>query len=199
MNDQLLDGGYGQFEIPNDEKLKRGFFCEEAGPPDVSVEELAFLDKQAVYAELERLRKLEVMCDVREGVDVAQALHLDTKLGRDWRFRQGAWIRRGRMVAREFRGQSASTEETFGPTTSLMMVKVLMVIGLVKGLLMSALDVSDAFLQVMQREDVVVSVPNWVKMAAGDLNLMYWQLLKCLPGPTKCCNTLERVPHRTSW
>ena len=26
VNDQLLDGDYGQFEIPNDEKLKRGFF-----------------------------------------------------------------------------------------------------------------------------------------------------------------------------
>lgn len=63
-----------------------------------------------------------------------------------------------------------------------MMVKVLMVMSLVKGLLMSALDASDACLQVLQREDVVVSVPNWVKVAAGDLNLMFWQLLKCLPG-----------------
>ena len=99
VNDQLLDGDYGQYEIPNDEKLKRGFFCEDAGPPHVNAEELAFLDKQAMYAELERPRKLEVICDVREGVDVTQA----------------------------FRGQSASTEETVSPTTPLMMVKVLMV------------------------------------------------------------------------
>ena len=103
-----------------------------------------------------------MICDVREGVDVTQALHLDTKLVRNWRFRPGTWIRRVRMVAREFRGQSASTEETFSPTTPLMMVKVLMVISLVK-LLLSALDVSDAFLKVMQREDVVVSVPKWVE------------------------------------
>ena len=47
---------------------------------------------------------------------------------------------------------------------------------------MSALDVSDAFLQVLQREDVVVSVPNSVRMAAGNANLLFWQLLKCLPG-----------------
>jgi hypothetical protein len=86
------------------------------------------------------------------------------------------------MVAREFRGQSASAEETFSSTTPRMMVKVLMVISLVKGLLMSTLDVSDVFFQVMQREDVVVSVPNWVKVAGGDLNLMFWQLQKCLPG-----------------
>ena len=49
------------------------------------------------------------------------------------------------MVAREFRGRSVSTEETFSSTTPLMMVKVLMVISLVKGLLMSTLDVSDVF------------------------------------------------------
>lgn len=47
---------------------------------------------------------------------------------------------------------------------------------------MSALDVSDACLQALQCEDVVVSVPNLVKVAAGDINLMFWQLLKCLPG-----------------
>ena len=173
------------------------FFCEETGPPDVSAEELAFLDKQAMYTELERLRKLEVNCDVLEGVDVSQALHLDTKLVRQWRFRQGSWIRRARMVAREFRGQSASTEETFSPTTPLMMVKILMVISLVKRLPMSALDVSDAFLQVMQREDVVVSVPNWVRMAAGDLNLMCWQLLKQHVGTSTSQNFLVNSTSST--
>eukprot|EP00435_Cladocopium_sp_Y103_P023304 s2901_g5.t1 len=182
VNDQLLDGDFSQHEVSAEDKRKRGFHNEEAGPPEVSAEELAFLDKQAMFTELERLRKLEVICDVQAGVDVAQALHLDTKLVRDWRFRQGVWTRRARMVAREFRGQSSSTEETFSPTTPLMMVKVLMVIALLRGLLLSALDVSDAFLQVLQREDVVVSVPNWVKVAAGNMSLAFWQLLKCLPG-----------------
>jgi hypothetical protein len=72
VNDQLLDGDHGQYEIPNDEKLKRGFFCEDSGPPDASAEEFTFLDKQSMYAELDRLRKLEVICDVRDG-----ALRLD--------------------------------------------------------------------------------------------------------------------------
>ena len=182
MNDQLLDGDFSQYELSDDEKQMRGFKNEDAGPPEVSAEELAFLDKQAMYAELERLRKLDVIGDVQAGVDVTQALHLDTKLVRDWRFRQGCWTRRARMVAREFRGRDASTEETFSPTTPLTMVKVLMVIALVRGLLVAALDISDAFLQVLQREDVVVSVPNWVKVAAGNPDLMHWQLLKCLPG-----------------
>ena len=126
----------------------------------MTMEELAYLDKQAMYAELERLRKLEVICDVQPSVNIDAALHLDTKLVRDWRYRQGMWIRRARMVAREFRGRDASTEETFSPTTPLMLVKVLMVIALVKNLFIAALDVSDVFLQVLQREDVVVSVPN---------------------------------------
>eukprot|EP00435_Cladocopium_sp_Y103_P002789 s2949_g1.t1 len=112
--------------------------------------------------ELDRLRHLEVIGDVQSDVDVSQALHLDTKLVRDWRFREGCWIRRARMVAREFRGQSASTDETFSPTTPLMLVKVLMVIAVGKNLMLAALDVSDAFPQVLQREDVGVSVPNWV-------------------------------------
>eukprot|EP00435_Cladocopium_sp_Y103_P052070 s1981_g16.t1 len=47
-----------------------------------------------------------------------------------------------------------------------------------------ALDVSDAFLQVLQREDVGVSVPNWVKVVSKKPELMFWpwQLKKCLPG-----------------
>ena len=87
------------------------------------------------------------------------------------------------MAAREFRGPSASTEETFSPTTLFDDGESLD--GDESGQRfahVSALDASDACLQVLQREDVVVSVPNWVKVAAGDLNLMFWQLLKCLPG-----------------
>ena len=92
-----------------------------------------------------------MIVDVQDGADVSEALQLDTKLVRDWRFRQGCWVRRARMVARELRGQNASTDETFSPTAPLMLVKVLMVISLVKSLMLAALDVSDAFLQVMQK------------------------------------------------
>ena len=57
-----------------------------------------------------------------------------------------------------------------------------MVFSLVKSLMMSTLDVSDAFLQVWQKEKVVVSVPNWVRAAAKDISFMFWQLRKCMPG-----------------
>ena len=72
-----------------------------------------------------------------------------------------------------------------------------MVISMVKGLMMSALDVSDAFLQVWQKENVVVSVPNWVRVAAKDISLMFWQLRKCLPGQrnaaTRCNDHLTQL------
>eukprot|EP00435_Cladocopium_sp_Y103_P032273 s137_g8.t1 len=65
-----------------------------------------------------------------------------------------------------------------GVPTPLMMVKVLMVVALLKGLLMSALDVGDALLQVLQHEDVVVAAPNWVRTAAANLDLAFWQLFE---------------------
>ena len=181
-NDQLLEENFSQHHVSDEEKIRRGFRNEEAGPPETTPEELAQLDKQAMYTELDRLRQLDVIADVEEGMDVSEALLLDTKLVRDWRFRNGQWVRRARMVAREFRGQCASTDETFSPTTPLMLVKVLMVIALVKKLMVSALDVSDAFLQVVQRENVIVAVPNWVRVASENIKLKYWQLKKCLPG-----------------
>lgn len=58
VNDPLLEGDYVQYESPSDGKLKRGFFCEDSGPPDVRAEELAFLDKQAMYTELKPLAKI---------------------------------------------------------------------------------------------------------------------------------------------
>ena len=64
VNDQLLDGDFSEHEISEVDKAKRGFHNENAGPPQVSAGELAYLDKQAMYAELERLRQLEVISDV---------------------------------------------------------------------------------------------------------------------------------------
>ena len=75
MNDQLLDGDFSQHKLSDEEKQMRGFKNEDAGPPEVSAAEFAFLDKQAMYAELERLRKSDVIGDVQAGVDVTQALY----------------------------------------------------------------------------------------------------------------------------
>ena len=182
MSDHLLEGKFEEHEITPEEKQKRGFCDEGRGPPEVSVEELSCLDKTAMFTELERLKKLEVIGEVDPEADLSQAVHLDTKLVRDWRFREGFWTRRSRLVAREFRGGEASSDETFAPTTPLVVVKCVIVIALVKQLALCAMDVSDAFLQVRQQEFVVIEVPEWVRQAVGNPNLRYWQLLKCLPG-----------------
>lgn len=50
--------------IPEDEKQERIFFDEGAGPPKITDDELAWLDQEAVQAELKRLRKLDVIEDV---------------------------------------------------------------------------------------------------------------------------------------
>ena len=94
VNDRLLEGDFADYEISSADKGRSGFFNEDTGPPEVSAEELAYLDKQAMYAELERLRRLEVISGVQAEVDVSEAMRLDTKLVRDWRFRQGCWTRR---------------------------------------------------------------------------------------------------------
>ena len=52
-NDQLLEGDFSQHNTGDEEKAKRGFFNEDAGPPEVTAEELTHLDKQAMYVELE--------------------------------------------------------------------------------------------------------------------------------------------------
>ena len=74
--------------ISSEEKRLRGFHDESNGPPNVSSEELAYLDREAKLAELGRLRELEVIEDFYPGGEQEQeATYLDTRLVFDWRFR----------------------------------------------------------------------------------------------------------------
>ena len=94
--------------ISDEEKKRRGFFDEGAGPPQVTDDELAWLDQEATQAELERLRALDVVDDVGKDLVVEERMKLDTRLVRDWRFRENQWRLRARLVAREFRDGDAS-------------------------------------------------------------------------------------------
>ena len=49
-------------------------------------------------------------------------------------------------------------------------------------LMISVMDISDAFLQVVQKEFVVIEVPSWIREILGREDLVYWKLLRCLPG-----------------
>ena len=165
--------------ISYDEKLKRGFMNESAGPPKVSDEELRGLEEEALVVELDRLKGQEVISDAT-GDDCEEAMQLDTQVVFDWRFRDGMWTRRARMVAREFRSDKTN-EETFAPTTPIAVVKLLLAMSSILNCCVSVMDVSGAFLQVRQQEKVIVLVPQWVQNILGT-GIKFWKLMKCLPG-----------------
>ena len=73
-------------EISEEEKKRRGFFNEGAGPPTVTEDELAWLDQEAMHAELKRLKNLDVIEDISDGAIAEECVKLDTRLVRDWRF-----------------------------------------------------------------------------------------------------------------
>lgn len=65
-------GGFDENKVSilEEEQRKRGFYNEGAGPPEVSPEELAWLDAEAMQLELDSLRDLDVIGRVDAGVDL---------------------------------------------------------------------------------------------------------------------------------
>ncbi|CAK8995861.1 Retrovirus-related Pol polyprotein from transposon TNT 1-94 [Includes: Protease [Durusdinium trenchii] len=168
--------------LTQEEMKRRGFHDEGRGPPQVSEEELQVLDQQAMLAEVSRLDDLQVLANVEPHDNIEEAMKLDTRIVFDWRFRESCWIRRARLVAREFRGGAASSMETFSPTSPLSFIKLLLSLSITMKLMVSVMDISDAFLQVEQREFVVIEVPSWIRTILQQPNLMFWKLQRCLPG-----------------
>lgn len=128
-------GGFDEnkVSISEEDQRKRGFCDEGAGPPEVSPEELAWLDAEAMQLELDRLRDLDVIGSVDAGVDLDNCVKLDTRLVRDWRSRESRCRRRAWPVAREFRDGDCSSAVTFSPTTPWVIVKMLIVLSLIHG------------------------------------------------------------------
>ena len=147
--------------IPAEDKQKRGFLSEGQGPPTVTPEELALLDKEALFTELDRLGKLQALESISEDQKIGEATELDTRVVFDWRFRNDCWTRRARLVAREFRTTN-STADTFAPTSPFAYIKMLFSLSILQNLMVSVYDVSDAFLQVPRSDFVVAQVPEWV-------------------------------------
>ncbi|CAL1141687.1 unnamed protein product [Cladocopium goreaui] len=144
-----VDGGVGKMaSISAEEMARRGFHNEGAGPPEVTQEELDWLDQEAMKMELKRLKELHVIDNVSDDVVVENCVRLDTRLVRDWRYREGQWRRRARLVARGFRDGDCSHIDTFSPTTPLPIVKLLIILSMLYDLAICSLDVGDAFLQV---------------------------------------------------
>lgn len=171
----LNDDGYDDEEDASELQL------ESQGPPELTDDEIAQLDREASLEELVRLGNIGV---ISEYSDVSgDELILDTRLVFDWRFREGQWKRRARLVAREFRCGDASNEETFSPTSSKWIIHMFLVLALVQQLNILVMDVKDVFLTVPQRDLVIVEVPTWAQTEEMISNgVEYWKLLRCLPG-----------------
>ena len=74
--------------------------------------------------EVSKLKSLKVVEGVKAGeVNFQETKFIDLKEVYDWRHRQGAWRRRCRIVAREFRAGAHTDQETFSPTTATSAVR----------------------------------------------------------------------------
>ena len=157
-------------------------------PPEVSDEELEKLDEEAARKEVEKLKGMGVIAEISRDESPEGAKWLTLKNVYDWRFRSPGkgeperWLRRCRIVCREFKTTAGSSAETFAPTSGLAAIKLMVVLRCVVRLLLWTLACADAFLQVPQQEPCVVEIPAWIKKLLGHTQEMIWHLKRCLPG-----------------
>ena len=90
---ELIEDELGEFESD--------FYGER--PPNLSPEELDELDAEAMKVEIKKLTAMGVVQTLEEQEMDPEGKFIDLKEVYDWRYRDGKWKRRCRVVAREFR------------------------------------------------------------------------------------------------
>lgn len=137
--------------------------------PEISPDVLTVIDQQADKIEILRLLEMGVITTVdKYEYDGQLDVALSAKMVRAWRKKtkvevdEGgvsrsypAWMRRSRVVGRDFNFLSISyREDVYSPASSSSVVKLLPSMalsdGFIKDAILATLDVSDAFLQVPQ-------------------------------------------------
>ena len=152
-------------------------------PPEVSPEELDSMDQEAAVEELNRLSKIGVIEEFAESGASGSEKRMDLREVYDWRYRDGKWRRRCRIVAREYRAGATSTAETFSPTASNAAARLVLILHLLNPTwVILVLDIKDAYLQVPQQEEVLVTISDWMKKAYNIGEGIVWRLKRCLPG-----------------
>ena len=148
--------------------------------------ELQAIDEVADKVEIQRLQSMGVIINPSDYTGTL-GKELSAKMVRTWRKKTRmiqsesgenvevpAWMRRSRMVAREF-AFLEQRDDIYSPSSCAAVTKVLPALalsnGFVKDGILGTADISDAYLQVPQRQ------PRVVKL--GDLSFV---ILKCLPG-----------------
>eukprot|EP00435_Cladocopium_sp_Y103_P075973 s7_g71.t1 len=193
LSESSLQFEVGKVEISEAEQRLRRFFDEGAGPPEVSPEDLAWLDAEAMQVELDRLKALDVIGSVNGNIDASECTKLDTKLVRHWRLRDaiGETLETQRCKMEE-ESQTCGPRiarwefqhhRSIQPYKTFAVVKMLIVLSLAHDLAVASLDVGDAFLQVPQLTTVVIEIPRWALQAADQAHAArFWIPKRFLPG-----------------
>ena len=128
-------------------------------PPEVSPEEFHSMDQEAAVEELNRLSKIGVIEEFAESGASGSEKRMDLREVYDWRYRDGKWRRRCRIVAREYRAGATTTPETFSPTASNAAARLFLILHLLNPTwVILVLDIKDACRQVPQQEEVLVTI-----------------------------------------
>ena len=152
-------------------------------PPELSPEALDAMDQEAAVEEVNRLRKIGVIEEFAESCATEQEKRMDLREVYDWRFRDNRWKRRCRIVAREYRAGATSTAETFSPTASNAAARLVLILHFIfPKWAIVVLDIKDAYLQVPQQEEVLVTISAWMRKACNIGVGVVWMLKRCLPG-----------------
>ena len=147
---------------------------EDDGPPQLGPEELKKLEEEADLCEEQRLCEMGVLIPVEDEEKLDEEYRLMTSRNvYDWRFRDGHWVRRSRLVARDYKFLQPELEGLFSPASNSLGTKVWAALVQSAGgsLSLYSADVKDAYLMVQQEEKVYVT-----------LNDKKYILGRCLPG-----------------
>ncbi|CAE7041145.1 unnamed protein product [Symbiodinium sp. CCMP2592] len=154
--DEVIDTMVEESELAGE--YSEPWWDEEGdAPPALSEGDLRVVDAEADQKEITRLIQMGVARWPHEGEDVSGYQTLTTKVVRDWRKRPG-WVRRSRLVGREFRTMAAYTQELFAPASTLATVHGFISWALSKNLQLTTVDVKDAYLNVPQPSPVTIEV-----------------------------------------
>ena len=129
----------------------------EEGPPVLHPDQLRKLDEAVDRVELSRLVKMGVLRPMSGEENIEGVTNLQSKYVRDWRFRPSedgkswSWVRRSRLVAKEFKFIDPLMENLYSPGSLACLQKVFA--GLVcssSRLCLYTGDIKDAYLTVPQ-------------------------------------------------
>ena len=118
LEEEMLD-----FSPENDPLQMWSAPGEEAGPPALDENELQMVEAQSRETELTRLLNMNVLKEVVD--DSPVSCMLQTRYVYDWRYREGQWRRRARLVCKELKAWNPFGQDTYSPATCPSMLRLL--------------------------------------------------------------------------